>query len=133
MLIITLQNFLGVQYSVVIYVNKSCSRSIISVMGLIDIFTDQFLGIIKCIKERLANTVIILKAQLSVKGLKIVKNASKVSYSQVFELKSIIRAFINLLKNSSTSSPLQSKINWLIQLLNLFLDLLYFSQVQLID
>jgi hypothetical protein len=47
---------------VVIYVNRSYSRSVISIIGLIDIFIDWFLGIIKYIKERSANTVIILKA-----------------------------------------------------------------------
>ena len=41
----------------------------------------QFLGIIKYIKERSAYTVIVLKAWLSVKGPKVVKNVSKVSYS----------------------------------------------------
>jgi hypothetical protein len=46
----------------VIYVNRSYSRSITSIMGLTDIFIDWFLGIIKCIKERSANIVIILKA-----------------------------------------------------------------------
>ena len=44
-----------------------------------DVFTDWFLGAIKCTKERLANAVIILKAWLSVKGLKVVRNAFKVS------------------------------------------------------
>ena len=39
-----------------------------------------FLGAIKCIKEWLANTVVILKAWLSVKGLKVVRNISKVFY-----------------------------------------------------
>ena len=133
MSIIILQNSLGVQRSVVIYANRSYSRSVTSIIGLTDIFIDWFLGAIKCIKERLANTVIILKAQLSVKGLKVVRNVSKVSYSQVSKLKLIIRASINLLRNSSTFSPLQSKINQLIWLLNLFLDLLYSSQVYLID
>ena len=40
-----------------------------------------FLGVSKCIKEQLANTVVILKAWLSVKGLKVVRNVSKVFYS----------------------------------------------------
>ena len=40
-----------------------------------------FLGAIKYIKERLANMVVILKAWLFVKGLKVVRNISKVSYS----------------------------------------------------
>ena len=43
----------------VIYANKSCLRSI---TGPIGILTDWFLGAIKCIKEQLVNTVIILKA-----------------------------------------------------------------------
>ena len=132
-LIITLQNSLGVQRSIVIYANRSYSQSIISIIGLIGILMGQFLGIIKCVKEQLANTVIILKAQLSVKGLKVVRNVSKVFYFQVFKLKLIIRASINLLGGSSTSFPLYSKINQLIQLLSLFLDLLYSSQVYLID
>ena len=65
----------------VIYTNRSYSRSITSIAGLIGVLIGLFLGIIKCIKERLANTVVILKAWLSVKGLKVVKNVSKVSYS----------------------------------------------------
>ena len=40
-----------------------------------------FLGISKYIKEQLANTVVILKAWLSIKGLKVVKNTFKVFYS----------------------------------------------------
>ena len=43
------------------YVNRSCSRSVISVIGLIGVLMGQFLGTIKCIKEWLANTVIVLK------------------------------------------------------------------------
>ena len=46
----------------VIYINRSCLRSIISVIGLIGILIGCFLGIIKYIKEWLANTVVILKA-----------------------------------------------------------------------
>jgi hypothetical protein len=42
---------------------------------------DGFLGAIKYIKERSANIVIILKAWLSVKGPKVVRNVSKVSCS----------------------------------------------------
>ena len=52
-----------------------------SVIGLTDIFIDWFSGVIKYIKERSANTVIILKAWLSIKGLKIVRNIFKVSCS----------------------------------------------------
>jgi hypothetical protein len=47
---------------VVIYINGSCSRSIKSVIGLISVLTNGFSGVIKCVKERLTNTVIILKA-----------------------------------------------------------------------
>jgi hypothetical protein len=50
-------------------------------MGLIGVLIGGFSGAIKCIKERLANTVIILKAWSFIKGLKVVKNASKDSYS----------------------------------------------------
>ena len=95
----------------VIYANRSCLWSVTSITGAL---IEWFLGAIKCIKERLANMVIILKAWLSVKGLKVVRNVSKVSYSLASKLKSIIRASINLLGGSSTSSPLYSKINWLI-------------------
>jgi hypothetical protein len=47
---------------VVIYINGSCSRSVKSIMGLTGMLTNRFLGAIKCIKERLANIVVILKA-----------------------------------------------------------------------
>ena len=80
-LIITPQNSLGVQHSIVIYVNRSYLQSVTSIIGLAGILIDQFLGIINCINKRLANTVIILKAWLSVKGLKVVRNVSKVFYS----------------------------------------------------
>jgi len=66
---------------VVIYVNRSCSRSVTSITGLTGMLIGWFSGVIKCIKERLANTVVILKAWLSVKGLKVVRNVSKVSCS----------------------------------------------------
>jgi hypothetical protein len=46
----------------VIYVNRSCSRSIKSIIGLMGVLTNGFSGVIKCVKERLANTVVILKA-----------------------------------------------------------------------
>ena len=62
MSIITPQNSLGVQRSVVIYINRSCLQSIMSIIGLAGILIDQFSGIIKYIKERSANIVIILKA-----------------------------------------------------------------------
>ena len=64
----------------VTYANRFYSRSITSITGLIGILIGQFLGIIKCVKEQSANTVIMLKAWLSIKGLKVVKNVSKVSY-----------------------------------------------------
>ena len=56
-------------------------RSVISIIGLIGMLINWFLGIIKCTKERLASIVVILKAWLSIKGLKVVKNISKVFYS----------------------------------------------------
>jgi hypothetical protein len=65
----------------VIYANRSYSRSITSITGLTGILIGQFSGVIKYIKERSASTVIVLKAWLSVKGLKVVRNVSKVSYS----------------------------------------------------
>jgi hypothetical protein len=46
----------------VIYVNRSCSWFVKSVTGLIDILIDGFSGVIKCIKERLTNIIVILKA-----------------------------------------------------------------------
>ena len=105
--IITLQNSLGVQHSIVVYTNGSYLQSIISVMGLTDVLVGWCQGAIKCIKEQLANTVIALKAWLSIKGLKVVKNVFKVSCFLVSKLKLIIRASINLLGGS----PLYSKIN----------------------
>ena len=47
-------------------------------MSVLGVFTEWFLGAIKCIKEQLANIVVILKAWLSIKSLKAVKNISKV-------------------------------------------------------
>ena len=58
-----------------IYANKSYSWS---VMG---VFAEWFLGAIEYVKEQSANTVVILKAWLSVKGLKVVRNVSEVSCS----------------------------------------------------
>jgi hypothetical protein len=81
----------------VIYVNGSCSRSIKSVTG-------GFSGVIKCTKERLANTIVILKAWSFIKGPKAVRNASRDSYSWLSKLKSIISAFINLSRGSSSLS-----------------------------
>ena len=46
----------------VIYVNGSYSRSVKSVTGLIGVLINGFLGVIKCVKERLANMIVILKA-----------------------------------------------------------------------
>ena len=46
----------------VIYANRFYLQSITSVMGPMGMLTGQFLGVIKCVKERSANTVIILKA-----------------------------------------------------------------------
>jgi hypothetical protein len=42
---------------------------------------NRFLNAIKCVKERLANTVIILKAWLFIKDLKVVRNTFRDSYS----------------------------------------------------
>jgi hypothetical protein len=50
-------------------------------MGLIGVLTDGFLGVIECIKEWLANMVVILKAWSSIKGLKVVRNVFEVSCS----------------------------------------------------
>jgi hypothetical protein len=66
---------------VVIYANGSYSWSVKSVTGLIGVLMDGFLGAIECIKERLANMVVILKAWSFIKGLKVVRNVSKVSCS----------------------------------------------------
>jgi hypothetical protein len=68
------------------------------------VLTSGFLGAIKCKKERLANMVIILKAWSSIKDPKVVRNTSRDSYSWLFELKSIISAFINLLRDSLSLS-----------------------------
>ena len=133
MSIITLQNSLGVQCSVVIYVNGSCLWSVMSVTDLAGVFINWFSGVIKCTKKWLASAVIVLKAQLSVRGLKVVKNISKVFCSWAFKLKLIIRAFINLLGGFSASSSLYFRMNWLIQLLSLFLNLSRSSQVYLVD
>jgi hypothetical protein len=65
----------------VIYANRSYSRSVTSIIGLTGVLTSCFLGIIKYIKERSANIVVILKAWPSIKGPKVVRNVSKVSYS----------------------------------------------------
>jgi hypothetical protein len=46
----------------VTYANRSYLRSITSITGLTGVLAGQFLGAIKCIKERSANTVIVLKA-----------------------------------------------------------------------
>ena len=65
----------------VIYANGSCSWSVKSVTGLIDVLTDRFSGAIEYKKERSANTVVILKAWSSIKGPKVVRNVSEVSCS----------------------------------------------------
>jgi hypothetical protein len=61
---------------VVIYVNGSCSWSVTSIAGLVGVLIDRFSGVIKCTKERLTNTVVILEAWLFVKGPKAVRNTS---------------------------------------------------------
>jgi hypothetical protein len=71
------------------------------------VLINGFLGVIKCIKERSANIVVILKAWSFIKGPKVVRNTSKDSYSWLFKSKSIISAFINSLRGSlSLYSPL---------------------------
>jgi hypothetical protein len=60
------------------YTNGSYLQSVMSITG---VFMEWFSGIIKCIKEQLANIVVILKAWLSVKSLNVVRNISKVSCS----------------------------------------------------
>ena len=80
-------------------------------MSITKILTEWFLGATKYIKEQSVNTVIILKAWLSIKGPKVVKNIFKVSCSLVSKSKSIIRASIDLSGGSSSSSPLYSRIN----------------------
>ena len=45
-----------------IYVNRSCSRSVTSITGLTGVLVGQFLGASECIKERSANMVVMLKA-----------------------------------------------------------------------
>jgi hypothetical protein len=47
---------------VVIYINRSYSRSVKSMTGLTGVLTNGFSGVIKCVKERLANIIVILKA-----------------------------------------------------------------------
>jgi hypothetical protein len=66
---------------VVIYAKGSCSWSIKSMTGLMGVLAGGFSGAIECIKERSANMVVILKAWSSVKGLKVVRNASEDSCS----------------------------------------------------
>jgi hypothetical protein len=66
---------------VVIYINGSCSQFVESVTGLIGVFISGFLGVIKYKKEWLANMVVILNAWSSIKGLKVVRNTSRGSYS----------------------------------------------------
>ena len=46
----------------VIYINRSYLRSIMSIIDLIGILIGWFLDVIKYIKERSANIVVILKA-----------------------------------------------------------------------
>jgi hypothetical protein len=52
-----------------------------SIMGLIGVLASGFLGAIECTKEWSANIVVILKAWLSIRGPKVIRNISKVSYS----------------------------------------------------
>jgi hypothetical protein len=76
-----------------------------SITGLMGVLAGGFSGAIECTKERLANTVVILKAWLSIKGLKVIRNVSEVSCSWVSKSKSIMRASIDSSRDSSTSSP----------------------------
>ena len=52
--------------------------SVISIINLVGVLADWFLGAIECIKKWSANIVVILKAWLSVKGLNVVKNVFEV-------------------------------------------------------
>jgi hypothetical protein len=45
------------------------------------VLIDGFSGVIKYTKERLANIVVILKAWSFIKGPKVIRNASRDSYS----------------------------------------------------
>ena len=65
----------------VIYTNRSCSWFVESVTGLIGVFMGGFSGVIECKKERLANIVIISNAWSFIKGLKVVRNTFRGSYS----------------------------------------------------
>jgi hypothetical protein len=65
----------------VIYINGSCSWFVKFVIGLIGVLIGGFLGVIECKKEWSANIVVILKAWLFVKDLKVVRNAFRDSYS----------------------------------------------------
>jgi hypothetical protein len=51
------------------YVNRSCSWFITSIAGFTGVLAGGFTGVIKCIKERSASVVVILKAWFSVKDL----------------------------------------------------------------
>jgi hypothetical protein len=71
------------------------------------VLTSGFSGAIKYKKEWLANIIVILKAWSFIKDPKVVRNASRDSYSWLFESKSIISASINSLRDSlSLSSSL---------------------------
>jgi hypothetical protein len=52
-----------------------------SITGLIGVLAGGFSGVIKYTKEWLANIVVILKAWSSIRGPKVIRNISKVSYS----------------------------------------------------
>jgi hypothetical protein len=51
------------------------------VTGLIGVLISGFLGAIKCKKERSANIVVLIKAELFIKDPKVVRNAFRDSYS----------------------------------------------------
>jgi hypothetical protein len=50
-------------------------------MFIMGVLAEWFLGAIECMKEWSANAVVILKAWLSVKSLKVVRNVFEVSCS----------------------------------------------------
>jgi len=52
-----------------------------SITGPTGVLADWFSSAIECTKEQSANTVVILKAWISVKGSKVVKNVFKIFYS----------------------------------------------------
>jgi hypothetical protein len=68
------------------------------------VLINRFSGVIKYIKKRSANIVVILKAWSFVKGLKVIRNTFKDSCSWLFKSKLIISASINSLYNGYYSA-----------------------------